>query len=167
MASKFIGHDSQYIFIRLISKSSLNYLNSADLEEDINNIISYFEKKNITVLISSEYKFETQHNNCIILEPPIDDFHSLLYFAKIVITEGDTMAREAAVLRTPVIYLGGRKMKIHNYFNISELFIESGSTQKGITEILENLLCIDSSNRVPIAFDDINEIMYNHLIALK
>lgn len=167
VASKYIIPDSQYIFIRVISKSSLNYRNSANIDEDINSIISYFEKKNIIVLISSEYVFKTQHNNCIILEPPIDGFHSLLYFAKIVITEGDTMAREAAVLGTPVIYLGGRKMKIHNYFNIKKTFIESKSTQKSIIEILENLMCIESNNKDQITFDDINEIMCNHIIALK
>ena len=37
--------------------------------------------------------------------------HTLLYYAKCVISSGDTVAREAALLGTPAIYIGGRDME--------------------------------------------------------
>ena len=64
----------------------------------------------------------------IILEEPVIDFHSLLYYSSFVISSGDSLAREAALLGTPAIYTGGRDMKINEeLINIKCLFKQEES----------------------------------------
>jgi hypothetical protein len=46
-----------------------------------------------------------------ILQEPVSDIHSLIYYSKGVVSSGDSMAREGAMLGVPSIYCGIRKMK--------------------------------------------------------
>ncbi len=50
----------------------------------------------------------------IILKEPVNDIHSLIYYSKLVISSGDSMAREGAMLGVPSIYCGIRKMKAND-----------------------------------------------------
>ena len=44
----------------------------------------------------------------IMLQEPIEDIHSLIYYAAGLVSSGDSMAREAALLGVPSYYLGIR-----------------------------------------------------------
>ena len=44
----------------------------------------------------------------ILLQEPIEDIHSLIYYAAGLVSSGDSMAREAALLGVPSYYLGIR-----------------------------------------------------------
>ena len=102
-----------YIFVREVSTGSLNYI------KQNKNIISTFADKfpfEIPVILSLENK-KTQNfypSHWKILQEPIKDIHSLMYYSKIVVSSGDSMAREGAMLGVPSIYCGIRKMSANN-----------------------------------------------------
>jgi len=159
-----LGKSKEYVFIRLISKSSLNYIGSINQNKIIKNLIKFFNQKGFKVLLSSEKECTDNQDDVIVLQPPIEGFHSILKYASFVISEGDTMAREAAVLGTPVIYLGGRKMKIHSYFKDSGNFLDSCDQYLIYSFInkFENLK--KTQIHKMFNFDDIDEIMFNKII---
>ncbi|WP_090332580.1 DUF354 domain-containing protein [Dyadobacter koreensis] len=99
-----------YIFVREVSNKSFNYYDQQDA------IISTFASEidsNTNVILSLEDKSYAGKypKNWIILQEPVDDIHSLIYFAKLVLSSGDSMAREGAMLGVPSIYCGIRQMK--------------------------------------------------------
>ena len=44
------------------------------------------------------------------MKEPVKDIHSLMYFSQVVISSGDSVAREGAMLGVPSIYAGIRDM---------------------------------------------------------
>lgn len=81
-------------------------------------ILDYLYQNKFSVIASveegatqiSEFR---ECDNVYILPESTSEMHTLLYYAKCVISSGDTVAREAALLGTPAIYIGGRDMKIN------------------------------------------------------
>jgi hypothetical protein len=112
-----------YIFIREISTGSLNYINQ---KKNIIASICHEFSDNVQFVLSLEDKstINDYPSNWIILKEPIDDIHSIIYYSKCLISSGDSMAREAAVLGVPSIFCGLREMKAN-----SEL-INKGMMQK-------------------------------------
>lgn len=102
--------ENEYIFIRDISTGSLNYMKQ---DPDIILNLSKSLPKNLKVLLSLEDKsrFNDYPSDWIILHEPVRDIYSLIYYSKMVISSGDSMAREAAMLGVPSVYCGFRKMK--------------------------------------------------------
>jgi predicted glycosyltransferase len=100
----------EYIFVREISTGSLNYIN-----QDSNVIASFASKfpSGIKVVLSLEDKnmINLYPKDWILLKEPVDSIHSLIYFSKLVISSGDSMAREGAMLGVTSIYCGNRIMK--------------------------------------------------------
>jgi hypothetical protein len=99
----------QYFFIREVSTTTLNYYKQKNgLVAGICDKIP----KDYKVIFSLENK-NFRHlypDNWIILEEPIEDIYSLIFYSKLLISSGDSMVREAAVLGIPGIYVGKRKM---------------------------------------------------------
>ncbi|WP_308990366.1 DUF354 domain-containing protein [Mariniflexile litorale] len=99
-----------YVFVREVSNKSFNYFNQEDA------IICCFSEqisKKLPIILSLEDKnIQTKFpRNWIPLVEPVDDIHSLMYYSKLVISSGDSMAREGAMLGVPSIYTGIREMK--------------------------------------------------------
>lgn len=100
----------RYVFIREVSTGSLNYANQQS------NIIATFARdlphNYYRILLSLEDKSTINQypSDWILLKEPLNDIHSLIYFSKIVISSGDSMAREGAMLGVPSIYCGIREM---------------------------------------------------------
>ncbi|MCC9138543.1 DUF354 domain-containing protein [Pontibacter silvestris] len=107
---KYSLQPHQYVFIREVSNKSFNYYEQEDA------IVCSFSKeidKNTTVVLSLEDKSIANKfpKHWIVLEEPVGDIHSLIYYSKLVISSGDSMAREGAMLGVPSVYCGIRKMK--------------------------------------------------------
>jgi uncharacterized protein len=109
----------EYILVRDISTGSLNYMGqdpyiilkiAKDLPKEYKVVLSLETKSN----------FLKYPEDWIILNEPVMDFYSLLYYSKLVISSGDSIARESAMLGVPGIYCGFRKMKAN------EILIEKG-----------------------------------------
>ncbi len=100
----------QYIFVREVINGTLNYANQ---ESNIVASIADQFPKDIKFLLSLEDKkmIHKYPKNWILLNEPIEEIHSLIYFSKLLVSSGDSMAREAAVLGVPSIYCGVREMK--------------------------------------------------------
>lgn len=97
----------KYIFMREVSVGTLNY---ADQDADTILKIAPIIPKDITVLLSLEKK-DKRHlypKDWILLQEPIEDIHSLIYYSAGLVSSGDSMAREAALLGVPAYYLGIR-----------------------------------------------------------
>jgi len=102
----------EYVFIREIANTSLNYKNTS---AKLHKIIEYLKEMGFQIVVSLENKslIERFKKNCIILEEPVEDIYSLLKFAALTISSGDTMARESCLVGTPTIYTGGRDMYVN------------------------------------------------------
>jgi len=99
----------KYIFVREVSNGSLNYQGQAA------NVVAQFANKfprDYKVILSLEDKKTANQypENWIILKEPVKDIHSLIYYSKCVVSSGDSMAREGAMLGVPSIYCGFRIM---------------------------------------------------------
>jgi len=105
---------NEYVFIREISKRSLNY---KDLDQiDLPTIIRSIYEAGLKAVVSLEDKNAyTKLENCIIIDKPVDVF-SLMHFALFSISSGDSMARESCLVGTPSIYTGERDMVVNKEF---------------------------------------------------
>lgn len=98
-----------YLFVRSVDTASLNYRGL-----DGGRIRRVYEAgaDRLQAVLSLERK---EHAPAFpgwrILEEPVRDIHSLLYFSRMVISSGDSMAREGAQLGVPSLYCGGRDME--------------------------------------------------------
>jgi len=104
---------NNYFFIREVMTGTINYNSQSS-----NLIATICEKlpEDFPVILSLENK-KTRHfypENWIVLQEPIEDIHSLIYHSRILISSGDSMAREGAILGVPSIYCGVREMKANN-----------------------------------------------------
>ncbi len=103
----------EYFLLREISTGSLNYI-----KQNPNIILSFANKftNNYKIVLSLEDKsnFNKYPDNWIILKEPVLDFYSLVYYSRLVISSGDSVARESALLGIPSIYCGSRLMKAND-----------------------------------------------------
>jgi len=111
----------EYIFIREVNSNTTNY-NGQD-----SNIISFIVEKlpaDIKIVLSLENKSSSHlyPKSWILLKEPVSDIHSLMYYSKLLISSGDSMAREGAMLGVPSIYCGIRKMAANDVMINKGLF---------------------------------------------
>lgn len=97
----------EYMFLREVSVGTINYAGQASgailgikdmIPMDMRVLFSLEEKKR-----RDEYPADW-----ILLQEPIEDIHSLIYYSAGLVSSGDSMAREAALLGVPSYYLGIR-----------------------------------------------------------
>jgi len=126
-----------YIFIREIKTNTINYRHQKpDIIADFAQAIP----ENLTVVLSLEDKSKKKYypRHWIILEEPVNDIHSLMYFSKLVISSGDSMAREGALLGVPSIYCGFRQMAINKFVEEKSMFYHLNPQQ--VTEFLGHVM---------------------------
>lgn len=104
--------ENKYVFIRHISSVSLNY---KDTNDTLLELLNLLKSLNIKVLLSIEDKSLVGkiNSDVIILKEPLPDIYSLMYYALMAISYGDTVARECSLLGVPTVYVGGRNMLMH------------------------------------------------------
>lgn len=97
----------EYMFLREVSVGTINYTGQASgAILGIKDMIP----KGMKVLFSLEEKKRRNDYPAewILLQEPIEDIHSLIYYSAGLVSSGDSMAREAALLGVPAYYLGIR-----------------------------------------------------------
>jgi uncharacterized protein len=156
----------EYIVIRDISTGSMNYMKQNP------DIILNFAKdlpKNMKIVLSLEDKtnFRKYPDDWIILHEPVADFYSLLYYSRLVISSGDSMAREAAMLGVPGIYCGFRKMKANEILKEKGLLFHSkpGEELNLINDIISGKIKYreqdDIRNELLDEWEDVTELIVN------
>lgn len=169
---KYQLEENKYLFVREVARISWNYRHLGNI---LPTLISNFNRIGYRILLSIEDKSlrDMFKDACIILQEPVDDIYSLLKYASLTISSGDTMARESCLLGTPAIYTGGRDM------NINSELIEQGCMFKvnTVQEILENVENIIENNvkkeveikikhNIQNSWDDTIEVLLGHLYDL-
>ena len=97
----------EYIFLREVTVGTINYTGQ---ESGAILGIKDMIPKGMKVLFSLEEKKRRNEYpaDWILLQEPIEDIHSLIYYSAGLVSSGDSMAREAALLGVPAYYLGIR-----------------------------------------------------------
>ena len=159
----------EYVFVREVSNKSFNYYDQMDAI--VCSISKKLDKKT-PFLLSLEDK-TIKHKfpgNWKHLEEPVEDIHSLIYFSKLMVSSGDSMAREGAMLGVPSIYCGIRKMKA-NEMLIKMGILDHFPVEEAITPINDYILCQSDKNRqekirldLLTTWDDMNEFMENQIL---
>ncbi|MET2984890.1 DUF354 domain-containing protein [Aureibaculum conchae] len=158
----------QYVFIREIAHISLNYKEKNSI---LIELINQIKSKGLKIVLSIEDKSLTDiyKDDCIILEEPVSDIYSLLYYAQFAISSGDTVSRETALLGVPTIYTGGREMVVN------QALVESGLLYESIdlTDIKEYIDSITmdtkkkargkSINLIESKWDDTTSVILKHI----
>jgi uncharacterized protein len=108
---KFGLQEKSYYFIRDVSPVSLNYKDVSHFNYP--SVLKSILRRHKAVVSLEDKRRKHEFPGCIMLEEPVKSFHSLVYYSSAVITSGDTMAREAAVLGVPAYYTGKRMMAVN------------------------------------------------------
>lgn len=97
----------EYMFLREVTVGTTNY--SGQKSGAILGI-KHMIPAGMKVLFSLEEKKRRDEypDSWILLQEPIEDIHSLIYYSAGLVSSGDSMAREAALLGVPAYYLGIR-----------------------------------------------------------
>lgn len=139
---KYGLEEDNFIFVREVITGTLNYQGQA---KDLIASVSDNFPADLKVLFSLEDKSQLNEypKEWILLEEPIDDIHSLIYYSKLLVSSGDSMAREGSILGVPSIYCGVREMKANN------VMIEKGMLfHKNIEEVPEFMVELLKSDKI-------------------
>ena len=163
---KYEVKKNKYVFIRQIAHISLDYW-SDDSSQNMKGILDYLYQNKFSVIASveegatqiSEFR---EFDNIYVLPESTSEMHTLLYYAKCVISSGDTVAREAALLGTPAIYIGGRDMKINSeLMNLGRLHCPDATE---IIPTLERMLWEEKDfSQQNVDWDDTTDVIIQEL----
>lgn len=117
----------EYIFLREVSVGTVNYTGQ---ESGAVLGIKDMIPKHFKGLFSLEEKNRRSEypQDWILLQEPLEDIHSLIYYSAGLVSSGDSMAREAALLGVPSYYLG-----IRNYMPANAAAAKVASLQNRLT----------------------------------
>ena len=159
----------EYMFLREVTVGTTNYAGQASgAILGIKDMIPAGMK----VLFSLEEKKRRDEYpaDWILLQEPIEDIHSLIYYSAGLVSSGDSMAREAALLGVPSYYLGIRYSMPANAAASKVASLQNRKTMP-FEEWISNLGAESQESRVKSqeelrkhideAFIDINAYMMN------
>ncbi len=158
----------KYVFIREVSTKTSNYLHQT---EDIILSISKNFPPDLKVVLSLEdkNKKEKYPDHWICLQEPVGSIHSLMYYSQAVVSSGDSMAREGAILGVPSIYAGSRDMPANQIMIDKGMLLwkspaEVVSTVKKIVKGQLNFEDqVEFRNRLVSEWEDITDIILEKL----
>ena len=176
----FVGNESAlieynlskgtYVFIREVSTGSLNYMGQA--QNPVATISNQFPP-DVPVVLSLEDKSTRDQypSSWIILQEPVEDIHSLMYYSKCVISSGDSMAREGGMLGVPSIYCGSREMQANKILMDKDMLMHLN-----VEQTLDFVLKLSSNqieprdqqsirNQLMDEWDDINLLLLKQIEA--
>lgn len=160
-----------YIFLREVSVGTVNYTGQAS-GAILNIKESLPTDKKIIFSLEDKSKRDMYPSDWILLQEPVKDIHSLIYYSAALVSSGDSMAREAALLGVPSYYLGirhsmpaniaaskvaGLKNEVSMPFEKWIDTFESKATEELIEKQQETIKNIDNT------FTDINEYIWGLL----
>ena len=104
---KYGVQPKEYVFLREVSVGTVNYAGQASgAILGIQDLIP--KDKKVLFSLEEKDKHHLYPQDWILLQEPIEDIHSLIYYSAGLVSSGDSMAREAALLGVPAYYLGIR-----------------------------------------------------------
>lgn len=155
----------EYIFVREVDTGSLNYKGQkAGVVASVSDQFPSHKK----VLLSLENKDHINEypENWILLQEPLEDIHSLMYYSSAVVSSGDSMAREGAMLGVPSFYVGFRDMAANRFIEKEGMFHRV--LPENFTEKISNFdfLKINQDEYRQVLLNkwiDVSELIYNSI----
>ena len=156
--------ERDYLFIREVSTDTSNYL----MQEKnlIMKLSDLFAGQFKVVLSLEDKRLKDQYpESWIILKEPVSDIHSLMYYSKIVMSSGDSMAREGAMLGVPSVYLGNRDMPANQILIEKGMLFrkQGGDVASFIKDIFESKVQISGQQEfrenLLLEWDDVTELI--------
>ena len=96
--------EGNYVFLRFVSWNAIHDVGHKGLSRDqVEILIKLIQSYNLSIVFSSEDNFFKEEKSCII--PKSADVHSLMYFSRLFVGEGATMAVESCKLGVRSVYL--------------------------------------------------------------
>lgn len=161
----------EYIFLREVSVGTVNYTGQAS--GAILNIKDLLPKdKKVVFSLEDKSKRDLYPSDWILLQEPVKDIHSLIYYSAALVSSGDSMAREAALLGVPSYYLGIRHSMPANIAasKVAGLENEVSMPFEKWIETFENRTPIELQEKqeekikyIDITFTDINSYIWGLL----
>lgn len=162
----------EYIFIREANSNTTNYTGQSS------NIISTITDKfssDMKIVLSLENKSTANlyPESWIILNEPVKDIHSLIYNSKILISSGDSMAREGTMLGVPSIYCGIRKMAANKILIDKGLLfhVNIESVPLFVDQIIKNKLKLFEQTsyreKLESEWDDVTDFIIRNIMKYK
>jgi len=97
----------EYVFLREVTVGTMNYVGQqSGAIYSIKDLIP--KDKKVLFSLEEKDKRDLYPKEWILLQEPLEDVHSLIYYSCGLMSSGDSMAREAAMLGIPSYYLGVR-----------------------------------------------------------
>ena len=163
---KYGVQPKKYVFLREVSVGTVNYAGQAsgailgiqDLIPKDKKVLFSLEEKDKRYLYPKDW---------ILLQEPIEEIHSLIYYSAGLVSSGDSMAREAALLGVPAYYLGIRydmpanaaAAKVANLQNQKTADFSQWVKNLSITPEMAEEQQIKLRKHIDEEFIDINEYM--------
>lgn len=159
--------EKKYIFIREVSNKSFNYFDQED------GVVAKFAQSipsswRVVLSLEDKDKVRDYPPSWNILEEPVKDIHSLMYFSKLVLSSGDSMAREGAMMGVPSIYCGFREMASNRIIEETGMLEHKlgDSAKDRLLNALESTLPVDQQQfRLGLAseWDDMVDFMFDKI----
>ncbi len=152
----------KYILLRFVSWSASHDIGHSGLDMETKRKLVKILSKEYRVFISTEEENPDVFFEPYLLKIPPEKIHDVIFFAHLFVAESGTMASEAAVLGTPVIYVNSLPLMgyLKEEMNAGILFHFKDSL--GVVEKVTELLLIQNlkneffSNRQKILADKID-----------
>lgn len=135
----------EYLFMREVSVGTVNYAGQEyGAVLDIKDRIP--AKFKVLFSLEDKSRRDLYPKDWILLREPLKDIHSLMYYSAGLISSGDSMAREAALLGVPSYYLGIRYDMPANATASEVAELQNARTME-LSEWIESLLS-ESAGRI-------------------
>ena len=161
----------EYLFLREVSVGTMNYIGQkAQAIYAIKDLIP--QNKKVLFSLEEKGKRDMYPKDWQLLQEPIDDIHSLIYYSCGLISSGDSMAREASMLGVPSLYLGIRTdmpankaaIEVAKMYSIDTIDIKQWLNQCLVSSEELNKRQVKIRERVFNSFIDISEYIYNEIL---
>ena len=120
---------NKYLFVREVDTGSLNY--KSQESSLLASAEDFTGGKKVVLSLEKKENRKLYPEHWIVLEEPVKDIHSIIYYSSAVISSGDSMAREGAMLGVPSFYVGTRDMAANRYISNEGMFFKVAQEDLG------------------------------------
>lgn len=157
----------KYVFVREVSNKSFNYFDQKEC------VVSAFAENipsswSVVFSLEDKSKIAEYPSSWLLLDEPVDDIHSLMYFSKVLVSSGDSMAREGAMLGVPSVYCGFREMASNRVIAETGMLEHKlgDRARDKILSLLDSEVTVDQSGfrqGLMTDWDDMIEFMFDRI----
>jgi uncharacterized protein len=136
-----IKSDEKFVLLRFVSWEANHDIGHSGLDLNTKKqLVNLFLEKNYKVFISSEANNYDSFFEPYMIKIPPEKMHDVLNYCELFVAESGTMASEAAILGTPVIYVNSLPLMGYLEEEQNEGLLFHFSSSNGVVEKVQNIL---------------------------